>query len=763
MDGYLGGQNFKSGHKIMSNSPKVLRSSPSQILRIQSQKRIDVPVRIEPPRPSPNGSVGRDTKSVDLRDLALTLWRGKWLILAAVVLSMTAAGLYTSFVATPLYRASAVVMLETREEQVVDLEGVMSGLSGDAVTINSEVEVLRSRELLSQVVEHLSLTEDPEFNTALIAPGWAQSAQDYVRAWLGDQFGLSPTQTEALTSPELAVEHTMTRTLNRLLQQVEIGVIPQSVVFRITVETTSATKSAAIANAISGHYILEQLEVKFDATEQATTWLSERLSGLQSELEERQSTLAEFSSGSELVSPETLEGLNRQLKDTRDRLIEIEVEQAELIDRHAELSALWEDDRGFTEVADDRLLSQLMARRVPVAESSAMAEEIAARMQAVLAQVESEISRAELQITALTAAIAPFEQQIAVQSAELVTLEQLEREVAASDLIYETFLNRFQETSVQQGIQQADSRVLSRAVVPLLAASPQRKLMLTLAAGLGLLLGAAWVVLRENLKNTYRTAEELEAATGRSVLGQIPLVPATKRMGVLRYLAEKPASPAAEAVRNLRTSLLLSNPDRPPQIIMSTSSLPGEGKTTQSIALAQNMAAMGKRVLLIEGDVRRQVFGAYFQLPAARGLLAVISGEVVLADAVQSHPTHGFDILMGEQGKVNPADVFGSVRFAALLEMARRNYDFVIIDTPPVLVVPDARVIGQLVDTVIYAVHWDKTHRHSVAEGLRLLESVNVPVSGMVLSQIDPVGMKKYGYAATYGAYGKAAAAYLEQ
>jgi capsular exopolysaccharide synthesis family protein len=234
-------------------------------------------------------------------------------------------------------------------------------------------------------------------------------------------------------------------------------------------------------------------------------------------------------------------------------------------------------------------------------------------------------------------------------------------------------------------------------------------------------------------------------------------------MGVLRYLAEKPASPAAEAVRNLRTSLLLSNPDRPPQIIMSTSSLPGEGKTTQSIALAQNMAAMGKRVLLIEGDVRRQVFGAYFQLPAARGLLAVISGEVVLADAVQSHPTHGFDILMGEQGKVNPADVFASARFAALLEMARRNYDFVIIDTPPVLVVPDARVIGQLVDTVIYAVHWDKTHRHNVAEGLRLLGSVNVPVSGMVLSQIDPVGMKKYGYAATYGAYGKAAAAYLEQ
>jgi capsular exopolysaccharide synthesis family protein len=240
------------------------------------------------------------------------------------------------------------------------------------------------------------------------------------------------------------------------------------------------------------------------------------------------------------------------------------------------------------------------------------------------------------------------------------------------------------------------------------------------------------------------------------VLGQIPTIPAKARADVFAYLRNKPTSAAAEAIRNLRTSLLMSNVDAPPQVILSTSSLPGEGKTTQSLALAQNMAAMGQKVLLIEGDIRRRVFRDYFRIETQDGLLSVLGAGRPLTDVIWSDPTLGFDILMGEEGTLNAADLFSSRAFGEMLTQARELYDRILIDTPPVLAVPDARVIGQLADVVLYTVRWDHTHRDSVAEGLRLFETIHVPVAGLVLAQIDPKGVKRYGHAGAYGAYDSA-------
>ena len=187
---------------------------------------------------------------------------------------------------------------------------------------------------------------------------------------------------------------------------------------------------------------------------------------------------------------------------------------------------------------------------------------------------------------------------------------------------------------------------------------------------------------------------------------------------------------------------------------MSTSSIPGEGKTTQSLALAQNLTGLGKKVLLIEGDIRKRVFAEYFDIQDKKGLIAVLSGEAKLEEAVSHEPTLNADILIGEKTETNAADIFSSERFTRFLEDLRSKYDYVIIDTPPVLAVPDARVIGRSMDAVIYTVKWDSTSQRQVREGLKSLENVQVRVTGLVLSQINAKGMKKYGYGETYGAYG---------
>ena len=538
--------------------------------------------------------------------------------------------------------------------------------------------------------------------------------------------------------------------IDEVTNAISVSNVRMSYVFEITAVTGNPVKSAAIANTLADLYILEQIEVKFAATEQATQWLSERVGQLQVELEQAVAAVKEFNASTTLISPEALVGLNRQLKESRDRLRDAQQSKTNAVARVAALEAAraTDDPQTMVDAAGDSTLSRFLQM---LNDSNRAAFD--ARFVQVLERAQLDVTRAESQISVLETSIKTQETQIEQQSADLVALQQLEREAEASRLIYEYFLNRLKETSIQQGIQQADSRLLSQAVVPRKASAPRKTLILALSIVLGAVIGGAIVLGREFTQNTFRVAEDLEAKTGYSVLGQIPSIPARKRKNVLQYLADKPTSAAAEAIRNLRTSVLLSDLDNPPKIIMSTSSIPGEGKTTQSIALTQNLAGMGKKVLLIEGDMRRRVFAEYFDIKNQKGLMSVLTHDVELEDAIIHEPTLQADLLIAEKTSTNAADVFSTERFRNFLDELRTRYDYIIIDTPPVLAVPDARVIGQWVDAIIYTVKWDSTSQRQVREGIKSFESVNVRVAGLVLGQISSSGMKRYGYGDSYGAY----------
>jgi capsular exopolysaccharide synthesis family protein len=261
-----------------------------------------------------------------------------------------------------------------------------------------------------------------------------------------------------------------------------------------------------------------------------------------------------------------------------------------------------------------------------------------------------------------------------------------------------------------------------------------------------LFLALALVFLFERLNTSFQSAEELERQTGQAVIGTIPMAPTSRRRPFLKYLIEKPTSSIAEAFRNLRTSILLANVDYPPQVIMMTSPLPNEGKTTCCIALAQISRQLGKRVLLIECDLRRRTFHSYFDLPERGGLLSVLSGAKSFDEVVCHDEETGLEILPGEESKVNAADIFASNRFSDFLLEMRGKFDFILIDTPPVLVVPDARVIAKNSDAVIFCVRWNKTARDTVVEGLRSFAQINVKIVGIVLSQVNAKKMVRYGY-----------------
>lgn len=533
---------------------------------------------------SPNIS---DDDVIDLGALLSVLWRKKLWILASIVACALIGAVYAFAIATPKYRATSVILLDSSGEQLLDLGAVLPSLGTDSEAINTEVEVLKSRRLLERVVTAAKLTEDPEFNATLVPPGLKTRLRNVLTGSERDR----PTQDQQTT---LAI--------NAMLERMSVRNVPNTYVLQVTVETEAAEKSALLADTIAEQYILYQMDVKFEATRDASEWLTTRVADLKLELEQAEARVSEFSANSEVVSIETVQALERQLKELRERLQTMRTSLQSETARLDALNAAKTASAGQkAEVAGDPRLATLYHE---TGEGAAFD----ARFNQLVMQASTQVQRTEAQVQSLETSIAMREADIARQSDELIQLQQLTREAEASRLLYEYFLSRLKETSAQEGIQQADSRILSNAVLPDGPSEPRKSLILAMSIILGAMIGAALALLWEMRQHGYRQASDLEAETGLSVMGQIPLLPSNNRREGLEYLADKPASAAAEAVRNLRTSVMLSGLDKTPQIIMLSSSLPGEGKTTVSFALAQNFVGLGKKVLLIEGDIRRRVF-----------------------------------------------------------------------------------------------------------------------------------------------------------
>ena len=657
-----------------------------------------------------------------------------------------AGGYYAYRIAQPSYSATTVIEFAPKQSQLLGLESIVAGTSVDQASLNTELATIRSREMAEAVVKKLELSKDIAFTTAP-ATTW----KDRIKEFLGM---LPPPQ---VMTEEQKEGMALRRATSWVQNSITANGTRETYLLQVTASAAKATMARQLANAIAETYIQAQLEEKYAETEQAINWLTDRVRELETDLREREIKINNLQSQTELVNREALQALQLQAKEFRDRLEMRRKALTSIEEQTAIYQTAFASQKKSAILAafDDQILTRLSRQLGEGLEGSAEEREaFLARANTLAEATGLSLIRAQEETRGLSESVTSLELRVEDQSRDLRTLEQMQRELSVSQNLYNTFLVGLQETTVQVGLVRPDSRIMSSADMPQAATSPRKTRILAISLVIGFLIGLTFLLVRELLNNRIQNMTDLENLTDLPVLGSVPVFPIRKRTELLNFLASNPTSSEMEAVRNLRTSILMQDSNNPAQIIMVSSSVPGEGKTSLSLSLAYNLSGLGKRVLLVEGDIRRRTLNEYVDKSQdTRGILDVVTGEATLEEALVHAPVIGIDILVGQHSSMNTADLFSSTAFKSLLEKLKEDYDHVVIDTPPVLVVPDARIIASMADKLLYVVKWDSTTREQVMSGVKLFETFGQTISGFAITQVNARKIRKYGYGDQYGTY----------
>jgi capsular exopolysaccharide synthesis family protein len=645
---------------------------------------------------------------------------------------------------------------------LADLYNVQGGSGREA--FNSEVQILRSRPIAEMVIRKLDLVNNSAFNPPPKA-GWFSGEPDPVAA-----------------ETETAVfEHLLLKFSDSLM----IEPLPNSQIVKISFDSTDAELSAKIANAVADAYIENDLEARSMMTQRAKVWLTQRMADLRKNLEESEKALQQYREKENIIdnkgvvlggSAKQLEELSTNLVAGKQRLSDaqgiynqVKDYQSGQIDALISLPAIQKNpgvQRTKENVAEAaRKLSELQGRYTAAhpkviaadAELRAARDALKREVQSAVNGITREYELARANVAANTRELDQVKAEIQGITRKEFKLSVLMRDVESSKQLYDMFVSRAKETDVASNFESTAGRIVDPAVVPPYPIKPKKTKFVGIALMLGLLGGIALVFLKDYMDNTMHNAADVERRLGMEVLGmmqKLELEDDDPHYVSSAYLVD-PNTPFAESVRTLRTAVLLSAIDEPHRVVMVTSTLPGEGKTTVATNLAFALGQM-KKVLLIDGDIRRPgLSNAMGGLEGALGLVDYLAEEAPLKDCI--HTTDSEHVFVVPAGKRfnSPLEFLSSQRFGETIDKLKQLFDVVIIDCPPLRPVSDSLVISTYANAVLYVVKADSTPYQLANSVIKRLHNINAHVLGVVLSQVDIKKSDHYGHYAYEYAYGR--------
>ncbi len=710
------------------------------------------------------------------------------LLLAVFLLTFAAVAVFT-FQLKPIYTATASVIVNTRDQKVIDIGAVLSGMPADTAMVDTEAQILKSRTLISKVVTRLNLMENPEFNGAVAPPSEMSKRMAQVKSFIKSLMpagGGDEKVVEKPQDPAVKEAAEFDGVVDSVLGRITVNRLGPTYIIEISANSADPKMAADLANTVADVYLSNQLDAKFEATRRANQWLTERVSNLREEVRNAESMVEATRAKAGLLSAEgytlneqairdlnaqltvaeldlaqkraRLESINKQIAEgasaetiaevqTSQTVIQLRSQYAQTSARRSQLLTRYGDKHPEVQRADNELAD--VQRRID------------AEVRNIKAGMEGDVLVAREKVNVLTSRLNQEKARLAGNNRASVELADLQRNADASRQLYEEFLSRFKETNELEGITAPDALINSKAPVPRGPSFPKTSLNLALGFVLGLALAGVVCLITELMDNYFSTPEEVEQIAGVPYIGQVPLLPASgsftkAKIKPAEYLIEKPHSGFAEAFRNLRASIMFADLDKAAKTVAVVSSLPEEGKTSMTYCLGRMAAMSGTKTIVIDGDIRRRQLTEVSGVPAEVGLLEYLFGETRLADAVATDEKTGLHILPLTDRKHTPRDVFGSRAFDALLNMLQQTYDLIIIDTGPVLLMAETRVVTRKVDQVVVAARWRKTTRGTLRETMKILRDFNANVAGVVLTFVDLRRRAQHSYGgASYKAYDK--------
>lgn len=734
---------------------------------VPSVATTNLPDHLEPAHVYPHAS--DDTAKIFLIDVLAAIHRNRRLALLVGVLTVALVVAVTLSL-TPMYQSTASIMLDTRREQVVDMQAVLSNLPSDTFVVDSEVQVLQSPALAHKVVAKLHLDQDPEFNATLrpqsplsIPINAAKAAFHAALAWFGQE---PSTDVDSGARHEESVVQVFEKNLTITRQGL-------TYVINIAFQSQDAGKAVRIANAVAETYLEQQKGTKAGATRQANVLIQKHVDELREQVTKAEQAVADYKSQNGLLSAvgaplteQEISALNTQMATAQaeeaeqagklaaargqlgqggsdavgqaagsDTVRQLRQQQAELITQEADLSRRY----GPRHPA----LIKIQAQR------AALDAAIAAEVHRVISGQQAEASAAASRAASLRASIERDRGLLAANNAAGVKLAELERDATAVRGVYESFLNRLKQTAAQEDLQDADGKIVSAASIPLKPSSPSWLLAGAAAFVLSLLAAGAAILLREFFDRGVRSPEEAENAVGLPVIATIPQI---AQADPAAYVVKRPMSDFAESIRNLRTSLFLSRNSAPPKVVAMMSALPHEGKTTTTLALGRQCAESGARVLIIDADLRRRSLTAHLNQPTAKGLVELVEGRAPVESCIYQDPLSNAMILPITRSADAGKDVFFAHDLGRVFDMLRTHFDIILVDTAPLLPLAEPRVVASHADAIVLLTQWHKTSQTAMQDAAKLIRTLDVPIAGVALTCADMKLLDSFGYAArTYG------------
>lgn len=696
-----------------------------------------------------------ETRFSDLISKVRDTIRRRWLTLLLVAAAVFAAGVAIVFMITPQYAAVTRVRIDPSRSQLTN-DSASAAMTLTPEAIETEVSSIESEDIATSVVRTLKLTDNPEFTK-----GFARTANQ-------------PLSTDARRAAIAGM----------LLRNLDVSRDKLTYILQIRYMSPDPVLAARVANSFAETYINTKIGSRNDTAMRKSAFIKQQLAQLAGEIQAAEVDVARYRAEAGIAA--TAPGqpgysgptvVDQQISPLS---VQLAVAQSDAATAHAQLLAAEQQaSRAGTDsvssVLNSAVVSDLRRQRAEVLramgevqarygekhpESIKVRDQLAAidsqirdEIGRVLASLRSSAAAADARVASLQGSMNRLADEQARNTRKAVLADSMEREAAAKRTQYEKLSQLAVDNAQAAGTTISQAEIVDRATPPSAPTFPNKPLLIGLALIVALAAGVAVIAVQELMVTGLRTADEIENSLGMQLLAAVPRV---NKKHPAELLLDKPTSAFAEAFRITRASILGVRAHQAPQVIAFTSALPGEGKTTSSLAFARTLAINGARTLLVEADVRRAVMRDAAQDPSeGPGIVEILHGEATLADAITPGRPNGLDQLFVSQPYFSNENLFGDGKMERMLQELRRHYTHIVLDLPPLLGLADGRFLAAMADAVALIVRWDETPTQAVKSAVAMLQADEAKVVGALFTVVDTgaEGAGAHYYSKKYAGY----------